>query len=69
VRPEDRPAYIAALQDAQAGRGTGSFDRLLYARLDATLGKYLSASREALTSPTAPAPAKPKADEPAPRPK
>lgn len=69
VRPEDRPAYIAALQDAQAGRGAESFDRLLYARLDATLREYLTASVEALTSPTAPAPAKPKADEPGPRPK
>ncbi len=66
VRPEDRPAYIASLQDAQAGRGTESFDRLLYARLDATLGEYVSASREALTAPTAPAPPKPKADKPAP---
>ena len=48
VRPEDRPAYIRALQDAQAGSGGASFDRLLYTRLDATLGEYLSAAREAL---------------------
>ncbi len=66
VRPGDRPAYIAALQDAQAGRGTASFDRLLYARLDATLGEYLSASKEALATDRS-APAKPKADEPGPR--
>ena len=43
VRPEDRLAYINALQQAQAGRGTESFDMLLYQRLDGTLGEYLSA--------------------------
>ena len=43
VRPEDRPTYIRALQEAQAGQGSGSFDNLLYERLDATLGEYLSA--------------------------
>jgi Fic family protein len=32
VRPEDRPAYIGALQDAQAGRGSERFDRLLFER-------------------------------------
>jgi Fic family protein len=37
VRPEDRPAYIDTLQDAQAGRGGERLDRLLYERLDATL--------------------------------
>jgi Fic family protein len=41
VRPEDRPAYIRALQQAQAGEGTESFDTLLYERLDATLTDYL----------------------------
>ncbi len=43
VRPEDRPDYIRALQQAQAGHGSESFDNLLYQRLDATLGEYLSA--------------------------
>ena len=43
VRPEDRAAYIRALQRAQAGLGSESFDLLLYERLDATLGEYLSA--------------------------
>ncbi|MBV8737792.1 MAG: Fic family protein [Alphaproteobacteria bacterium] len=66
VRPQDRPAYISALQDAQAGRGSAGFDRLLYERLDATLGETLSALREALPRPTPPAPSKPKGDEPAP---
>jgi hypothetical protein len=52
VRPQDRPAYIAALQHAQAGRGSERFDRLLYERLDATLAECLSALQEALTAPT-----------------
>ena len=51
VRPEDRAAYVRALQESQAGRGTEAFDRLLYERLDATLGEYVSASKEALASP------------------
>lgn len=42
VRPEDRLAYILALQQAQAGQGTETFDILLYERLDATLGEYVS---------------------------
>jgi Fic family protein len=48
VRPQDRPTYLHALQEAQAGRGTAGFDRLLYERLDATLAEYLTAAREAL---------------------
>jgi Fic family protein len=55
VRPQDRPAYISALQDAQAGRGSAAFARLLYERLDSALGESLSALREALTSPPGPA--------------
>jgi Fic family protein len=47
VRPEDRLSYIRALQQSQAGQGTESFSRLLYERLDATLGEYLSALDEA----------------------
>ena len=50
VRPEDRPAYIRALQEAQAG-GSGNFERLLYERLDETLSEYLSAAHEALAAP------------------
>jgi Fic family protein len=46
VRPEDRPEYVRALQQAQAGEGTERLDTLLYTRLDATLGEYLSALRE-----------------------
>ena len=43
VRPEDRQDYIRSLQQAQAGQGTENFNGLLYKRLDATLGEYLSA--------------------------
>ena len=43
IRPEDRPAYIRALQEAQSGAGTESFDALLYERLNATLDDYLGA--------------------------
>lgn len=66
LRPQDRPAYISALQDAQSGRGTAAFDRLHYERLDSTLGESLSALQEALTAPKTPAPTKPKTDKPAP---
>jgi Fic family protein len=54
VRLEDRPIYIAGLQQAQSGGGTETFDRLLYERLDATLGEYISASRQALPAPRTP---------------
>jgi len=43
VRPEDRPAYIRALQQSQAGGGSESFDTLLDERLDATLDEYIAA--------------------------
>lgn len=56
VRPQDRPAYIDALQHAQAGRGSEPFEKLLYERLDATLGESLNALQEALTTPTEPDP-------------
>ena len=32
VRPEDRLAYLEALQEAQAGQGDEAFLRLLYAK-------------------------------------
>lgn len=51
VRPEDRLSYIRALQRAQAGQGTEVFERLLYERLDATLGEYLSALAEGQPAP------------------
>lgn len=54
VRPADRLAYLRALQQAQAGQGAAALDRLLYERLDATLGEYLNALREALPRPDPP---------------
>jgi Fic family protein len=54
VRPQDRPAYIDALQHAQAGRGNEPFEKLLYGRLDATLGESLIALQESLTARTEP---------------
>ena len=55
VRPDDRVPYLDALQAAQAGRGTAAFERLLYERLDATLGESLSALRQAVVVPQKPA--------------
>jgi Fic family protein len=48
VRPDDRLEYIRSLQQEQAGQGAASFNALLYRRLDATMGEYLSALREAM---------------------
>jgi Fic family protein len=48
VRPQDRAAYLDALDRAQAGMGAEAFERLLYERLEATLAEYISASRDAL---------------------
>lgn len=50
VRPQDRAAYIAALQQAQAGQGAEAFDRLLFERLAVTLDEYISAARQALAT-------------------
>ncbi len=47
VRPEDRLAYLRALQTAQAGGGDAEFNKLLYQRLDATLDDHLAAARAA----------------------
>ena len=53
VRPEDRLAYLQALQRAQAGQGDEALRRLLCERLDATLQEYLSALEEARSAPGA----------------
>ncbi len=66
VRPEDRPAYVSALQQAQAGRGTEAFDRLLNERLDTALGESLSALRQALSAPQPPTSPRRDGDKPAP---
>jgi Fic family protein len=50
VRPEDRLEYIRSLQQEQAGEGARAFYVLLYRRLDATLGEYLTAFAEAQPS-------------------
>jgi Fic family protein len=47
VRPEDRPAYISALEIEQAGGGHAAFDDLMYRSLDRTLDIYLDAARQA----------------------
>lgn len=47
VRPEERPAYLAALEDDQAGKGPTAFDRLMFERLDRTLDIYLAAAKQA----------------------
>lgn len=47
IRPEDRPAYIAALEAGQQHGNYAAFDGLLFARLDQTLDMYLAAAREA----------------------
>jgi len=60
VRPEDRPAYVGALQQAQSGQGDAAFNQLLCKRLDATLREYLSALREALPAPGQPSQPAPK---------
>ena len=55
VRPEDRLAYIQALQ-TQHDDGGQAFDRLLLGRLGATLDEYRNALREALPVPKSPIP-------------
>lgn len=47
IRPEDRPAYISALEAAQRGEGHAAFDALLFDRLDQTLDMYLAAALQA----------------------
>ncbi len=47
IRPEDRPAYIHALEAEQSGGGAEAFDDLLFRRLDLTLDMYLAAACQA----------------------
>ncbi|MFG1481045.1 Fic family protein [Xanthobacter sp. V4C-4] len=47
IRPEDRPAYIGALEAGQAGQGFASFGGLMFQRLAETLDRYITAAREA----------------------
>ena len=50
VRPEDRAAYLDALQQADQGQ-PAAFERLLYERLESTLAEYVSAAKKALSPP------------------
>jgi len=56
VRPEDRPAYLGALETAQAGKGDRDFKDRLFRRLDQTLDIYLAAARQARDAPAEAAP-------------
>lgn len=68
VRPEDRLEYVKGLQAAQVEGGTADrFDRLLYERLDSTLGEYLGALQAALPAAAQAAHAVTNAGEPHPR--
>lgn len=46
--PQDRPAYIAALESIQSGFGHGAFDDLIARRLEETLDLYIDAALQAL---------------------
>lgn len=48
IRPEDRPAYIAALEVGQANDEHGDFEKLMFERLHQTLDLYVRAATEAL---------------------
>ncbi|MBX3579553.1 MAG: Fic family protein [Rhizobiaceae bacterium] len=48
IRPEDRPAYIAALETIERGGDPSDFDALMTRRLDQTLDLYIGAARQAL---------------------
>ncbi len=47
VRPEDRPAYIGALEEVDGSAGVAAFDRIMFRRLDQTLDLYLDAATQA----------------------
>ena len=48
VRPDDRRAYLDALERGSLADDLGPFRALMHERLDATLADYLAALREAL---------------------
>jgi len=47
IRPEDRPAYIVALEIAQRDGDHAGFDALMFGRLDRTLNIYLAVAQQA----------------------
>ena len=53
VRPEHRPAYLAALERDQATGDAEPFHALMHERLDAALELYLDAARHAQPRPSA----------------
>lgn len=55
IRPEDRPAYLAALE-AQARDEGAAFTQLMHERLDATLGECIEALKQALPTDLPPQP-------------
>ena len=50
IRPEDRAAYLAALQVQTTDQGS-AFIQLMHERLDATLDEYIDALKQALPTP------------------
>ena len=48
VRPEDRGAYLDAIEHAQLGGSLDVFQTLMHTRLEATMDDYLAVLREAL---------------------
>jgi len=51
VRPEDRKTYLDTLERASLTEDLGPFQTFMHERLDATLGEYLGALRDALPAP------------------
>src|SRR5216683_589031 len=51
VRPEERKTYLDALERGSLADDLRPFQSLMHERLDATLGEYLDALREALPQP------------------
>ena len=51
VRPEDRKPYLETLEHGSLTQDLRPFQAFMHARLDATLGEYLSAVQEALPEP------------------
>jgi Fic family protein len=51
IRPENRPAYVAALETSQTRGEHMDFERLMLARLNQTLDQYIAAAKEAAAVP------------------
>jgi hypothetical protein len=66
VRPEDRKAYLDALERGSLAEDLRPFQTFMHERLDATLGEYLGALQEAPPTPATRTASKPKGNKPAP---